>query len=48
MKMTAQSDQIAQLTSEVDTLKTSLGSQETKSKEDRIKELEKELAGLRG
>lgn len=46
--MAAQSEKITQLTSEVDTLKTSIGERRDRDKDERIKELERELAGLRG
>ena len=46
--MTAQSEKITRLTAEVDTLKTSIGERRDRDKDERIKELERELAGLRG
>lgn len=46
--MTAQTDKIAQLSAEVDTLKTTLsGRQSNAEKDERIRELELELEGLR-
>lgn len=47
--MTAQSEKIAQLTNEVDTLKMAVGSRGGDGEKDaRIKALEKEVEGLRG
>ena len=46
--MTAQSEKIMQLTTEVDTLKTSMGeSRSSNEKDERIRALEKELGELR-
>jgi hypothetical protein len=46
--MAAQSEMIVQLTSEVDTLKRNIASNDSSDKDDRIRALEKEIASLRG
>ena len=46
VSMAAQSDKIAALTREVDTLKTAVGQKE--EKDERIRALEREVEGLKG
>ena len=45
--MAAQSEKITRLTAEVDTLKTSIGERRDRDKDERIKELERELADMK-